>query len=525
MRLISTLFVILLCHETFAQKTQFVSNVDQDMTIKAVTLGPLPDNVSGIYSKPLREHLNSLIQQDKQWSLKNYQETLSFQPEDFESKPETVKLVLKKMTADAVIAGRINQGPQGINIRLQIFSGKNGLLLSQAQLQNYSGFEINDLKSQMETLYRKVKKGIPYAGIILSRKGLLVTVDQGSRQGLTPDATLTVVQILKIQRHPKFNFVVGADKEILGKVKLKKVEENLSFGTITVEKEEGVIAPQQKFIVDNDLSYPETPMTAEGNVVPDLNQRSDSPVAFGDKAQEWVPETTPTFGKLGLLLGFSMYNMNANVATGGGLSASNSFAPTIGLEGEMWVTPQWFGAFSLKQIVFSVANPYAGSTPSKLNASAQQYSLLGGYNFLIAEDFWGPKIQLLAGLSNFKSYVDQSTPVAFTSQTYSGILFGLGGHFPLQLESKLPLSLGARLNFHWNPSMTESPVSSGSSSNSITSFSGYGEYKYSARINLRAVLSYDVFSSTFSGTGSRGEITTSSSHSITTISGGLDYMF
>jgi hypothetical protein len=517
---------LLLTAQTFGQKSVFVSSVDSDLTIKSVGVLPMVDNVAGIYSKPLSAHLLSLLADDKQWSANEIVDKQNSTPESYEDHSALAKTLLSKNKVDGFISSRLTKGPQGVTLRLNLFSGKEGLLTAQAIMSNYTGYEVADLRTQLSGLYKELKSKIPYDGVLLSRKGTLVTVNVGSKQGLSENQDLNVIQIVKVQRHPKFNFIVSTDKEILGRVRLKKVEEFLSFGTIVSERDEGVLKPGHKLIVEQFIKYPETPMTADQKIIDALGSRKDQPLAFGDKAGEWVPDKTPTFGKIAVLLGLTQYSLSSNLATSGGLSASNSLVPTIKLDGEMWLSPEWFGAMSLRQYVFSVSNPNGSGSPSKLNVSTSQYSLLAGYNFLIADQFFGPKLQLSAGYSKFSSTVDQSSPLtAFTSQSYSGLMFGLGGSFPLDLESKTPVSLGAKINLFFNPALDESPVDSGSCRNNITSFSGFVDIRQSHRLNYKFVIDYDLFASSFTGTGSRGEVASSSSHSMMSVLGGIEYLF
>jgi hypothetical protein len=511
--------------KTYGQKSNFVSAVDQDLSIKTVAVLPMVDNLSGIYATPLSTQLHSLVSSDKQWSLTSFSKSKFPKPEELEENPELVKSLLKEAKVDGIISSRITKGPQGITLRIKLFSGREGFLLAESTLQNYQGFEISDLRTQVASLYEELKRKIPYDGVLLSRKGTLVTLNLGSQQGALENQEVNVIQIIKVQRHPKFHFLISSEQEILGQIKIKKVDENLSFGTIVSERGEGSLQAGQKFLIKKFVRYPETPITADQKLATDLTQRDDTPVAFGDHAGEWVPDRAPSFGKIEVLLGLSQYTLSNNLTTSGGLSATNSFSPTIQVGGELWINPEWFGTVSLRQYVFSVSNPGGGS-PSKLSVATSQYSLSGGYNFLVAEKFFGPKIQLTAGYSKFSSTVDQSSPMtAFTSQSYSGLMIGVGGSFPLELESKDPISLGASLNLFLTPTLDETPVDSGNSKSNITSFSAFLIYKYSNRLNLKGLINYDLLSSTFTGVGSRGEAASSSSQTITTLAGGIEYQF
>ena len=141
------------------------------------------------------------------------------------------------------------------------------------------------------------------------------------------------------------------------------------------------------------------------------------------------------------------------------------------------------------------------------------------FRSLLTNDFFGPKIQLNAGSLTTKFSVDDSTPTAFTTMTYSGFYLGLAGEFPISEE--LPISLGGKLNFFVNPSLSESP-SSGSSSNTVNSFSFFMDYRMKPRFKIRGELMFENYSSDFSGAGARA---TSISHKMTTLMGGVQYLF
>ena len=89
-------------------------------------------------------------------------------------------------------------------------------------------------------MLKDVLKKIPYDALVLSRQGNLITVNLGKKDGIEKGKVLTVIQIIKEQRHPKFGILIKTDKEILGKIKLLKIDDNLSFGKIIVEKEKKI---------------------------------------------------------------------------------------------------------------------------------------------------------------------------------------------------------------------------------------------------------------------------------------------
>jgi hypothetical protein len=155
--------------------------------------------------------------------------------------------------------------------------------------------------------------------------------------------------------------------------------------------------------------------------------------------------------------------------------------------------------------------------------SLSSYNVQGAYNFLMNQDFFGPKIQLSAGYGTFTSHSDQSTPLTFTNMDYGGLMFGLTGQFPLTAE--VPLDLGAQFNMFLKPGMSESTSSGDSSKSSINQFGFFGVYHVRSRFNVRAELNFEYYSTDFSGVGSRSSTVTNTTQNMTSFLGGIEYLF
>lgn len=518
--------ILLFALPTFAQTTVLKSSVDEQLSIRTVMVAPLNDNVSNIYAKPLTSQLVSIVEQDRQWDEKSFPGNQKSNLENFEDNPKLVQDLLTGSKVDALLAGRITKGPKGISFRLDLFLAHDGLMIAQESVQDYAGFEIADLRNQMNLAYKNLKARLPYSGLILSRKNQMVTMNVGTIQNVHEGMDISVVQIIKISRHPRFHFLVSAEKEIIGRIHVDKAEESLSFGSITMERTENVIQPGMKIIPIEFVKYQAAPKSGDGKILQGLGDREDSEVAFGkDSPREWVPETPPSFGKVGLLFGLGSYSVSNDLKSVGSVTGRNGLTPSLHVDGELWLTKNWFGSLQLREFVTQISNGYPGSSPGHVNLSATEAGLQFGYNFLIADDFYGPKFQLSAGYTKFSTRVDSSTPVAYTSMNWGGLGIGLGGSFPVSDET--PITLGAKLNYFLSSSLSESPVDSGdSSSPSITQFSVYGTYRYTTHMNFRADVIYDLYSSNFSGSGSRGaDSANSASHTLTTLAGGVEFLF
>jgi len=521
---VQLLFVVLFSAQTRAQSSSsFVSAADQDLTIKSISAVPFTDNISGIYAKPLYKKFVELVSQDRQWSYQSLPEGAPQAPLDLDENPDAVKSLLTAAKAEGLFTFRLTKGPKGLNARLTFFTGKSGLPLVQEELHDYPKFEIADLEKQLEDMYTKIKARLPYRGMILSRRGQEVTINLGYKTGIKNNDELSVIQILKVNRHPKLKFMIGTEKEILGKIKVYKTDEYLSFAYVTFEREPGVVQPMAKLLPVDFVQYQEPVVDENGKIIPGLENRKDRDLSYGSNPREWLPQSAPQYGRIAILAGLGNYAISSSLQTSGSIEAATTLAPEIAIKGELWISSEWKVLYISRQSVFSVANPLAGSTPGSLNMSLSSYSVMGAYNFLMSDDFFGPKIQLSAGYATYISHADQSTPLVFTNMDYGGLLFGLAGQFPLSKE--IPMDLGAQFNMFINPNLNESVASGDSSKSLINQFGFFGIYHMNSRFKIRGEINFEYYSTDFSGAGASTQPASNTTQKLTSFLGGIEYLF
>lgn len=516
--------VLFVALPTKAQNTStFISADDQELNLRTVTSVPFVDNTKGIYATPMTTEFVELLSNDTQWAYQSLPPGTPTSTLNLDEDPSQVKALTAAAKADGIFAFHLTKGPHGMNGKLTFYTAKSGLPLLEEELRDYQGFEIKDLEKQVEELYNRLKARLPYKGVIMSRRAQEVTLSMGYKNGIKAGDELSVIQILKINRHPKLHFLISTEKEVLGKVKVYKADELLSFAYITYEKDPNVIQVNEKLLPKDFIHYNE-PVVKDGKIVPGLGNRSDKDLSYGDNAQEWKPQPPPQYGRIALLAGLGNYSQSLNLQNEGSVSSSTSQAPIIAIRGEIWITPEWNVLYNLGQSVFSVANPLSGSSPGRLNMSLSSYGVQGAYNFLLSDDFFGPKLQLSAGYANYISRADQSSPLAYTDMNYGGLLFGLSGQFPISNE--VPLDLGARFNFFVNPTVSESVSSGDSSKSTINEFGFFGVYSLRPRFKIRAELNFQYYSTDFSGNGQRGsDPASNSTQKLTSYMGGIEYLF
>ncbi|MFZ4404905.1 MAG: hypothetical protein ACOYOK_12450 [Pseudobdellovibrionaceae bacterium] len=516
-RFILSLFCLHISLLAFAQN-KYISKIDQDLTIKQIWVHASSDNVGGSYSQPIQSFLENKVKEDHQWSLvATPQDLLQDKWADIKKLEKVAQPLLAGLWLDA------RRTPDGINLVMTLYGGgdKNLAIATESKVQ-FTRFEIPEVLKEVNRLYDSIKNKIPYSGLILSRKGLDVTINLGSKNGLKEHDRLSVIQILQIQRHPKHQFIVQTEKEILGQIEIFKVDTTLSFAKIISEKESGVIQTLAKVLSADFIKYP-SPITDNKNVLlNNLNQRNDQSVAFGESPKSWSPEDTPQYGKVYFLAGLAETIFNSKLNTAGVVEGKDSFSPHLLAGAELWITSKWSADFNLKKSIFTIKNDLAGSSPTDLAATYDNYEFKGIYKMLLDKSYLGPQFSGSFGFYQSKFNIGGSSPVAHASTEYSGLLLGLAGQFPV--SDYIPWIAGAELKYAFNPSASDSP-SSGKASAIISSFNFFSSYQIKQNVIVKGLLGFDYYNIDFSGSSSRSDPAKSTTQKITSLLFGIEYLF
>lgn len=502
---------------------KYISDADQKINLKTICLAPVYDNVNRIYAEPIEKLLIDLLQTDKVWGYTKFQsDSKNNFIESYDSNPNEVLTILEKSQAQGLLTSIITKGPSGLNIKLKLYTIDQGLLLSEESFQDSNTFEIQKLREEVTRLYVNLKNKLPYRGVVLSRRGLDVTLNAGEKNGLHIGQEITLAQILKINRHPKLKYMVGVEKEIIGKLQITKVEPYLSFAQITFEKENGVIAIGAKMLPTDYVSYPTPTLNSIGEVTGD--QLASAIASTTEKKSEPVavaPTSEPQkIGKFIFQGSLGQYSESASLNSGSSASTSQSLAMGVNLGLDLWMTQNWFVSFDLSQSIFNSNNSLSGSSPKDLNYTLAKYNGSIGYYFLIDKTFQGPKVGLQLGYTSIKTDVTDTNPRAFTSKVASGLLLKVSGIIPLK---DYPVDLGASYDIFVAPKVTETPITSGSSSTRINSFGFNLSFHTNSNLNYRADLKFDQVQNDFTG----GASTSAQSSTIQMISEsfGIEYLF
>lgn len=471
----------------------YVSQVDQDLILKAVVVPPAYDNVGGVYKKAAEKKLFELISEDDFWTYTSMVLPKEINPENvradwYEERSDFVKRIITTSKADSLLTVITTKSSTGITVNLTLYT-RDGSPLIAINHRDETLFEINRFNDLIKDLYGQLKAKLPYVGLVASRKGNQVTVNVGAKNGVQINDQISIAQIIHIKRHPKLKIMTGVEKEVIGQVVIDKVESDLSFGHIIFEKESGVIDKGSKLLPISHVQYADP-------------RKQNSSLGQNLENQEWVPAEPPQYGKVHLGLGLNSFSLSGvDKNTGASYESSQFLSPTVKLGLELWLTQEWFGQFNLQQTFLKADNGLKGSSPSDLTINHAVYDLLFGYKYSLTGNFWGPQLTFGLGYLSGITRVGDSSPVSFTSTELNAWQLHIGGHFPISEDYKM--AVGAQIKFLFFNKFSESPVGSGNADPRYTNFGLYYAHSLSPHFVLKPSLDYSLMSVRYSGNGNR----------------------
>lgn len=504
-----------------ANTTQYQSDFDNSISFHKITYLPSIDNVSGIYSKQIDKKIQELIETNHRWdTAASTTQQSTVRPEELVGQPSRVLAISKNLNSDGFFLAEARKDPDQIHLQLYLFSARSGELIAE-DIAKLKSVNTDDLLASLTQLYNKVLSKIPYDALVLSRTDNRITINVGEKDGVTPGQNLTVVKVISAKRHPQRHFLIESNKVILGQIRVVKVEKFMSFADVQTETESGVIQKGAKITGVNQIRYDNTPWT-KNYTPPEQLLSENNKVVFGKNAREWIAKDPPTFGKIGAGLAVGSFNNNLGLSSGNNLDSKVQVYPRIDLHGEIWVTPRFYVDGIFAQGIGQSNNPSGG--PSELSNSLTQYRMSVGYNFMLMNEFFGPKVTFDLGINNYKMYVDTTSNQGLTTMEYSSIPFGIGGYIPIDKQQNW--ALGGKAYFHLFPRLRETPFSSASGSdNTINHFHFFAERKWGARLRLNFGLEFLMLTTNFSGQGDRVDTANNSSQRFTLFNTSIDYLF
>lgn len=352
-------------------------------------------------------------------------------------------------------------------------------------------------------LGEQLASAIPYDGSIVSREGYRVVVNRGHPR-LNPNQRLAAYTL-----EQKGGVLVFIET---GTIELTRVERNLAFGTVVVEKDGHTVSAGNKIrVAPADTYASRLPVGTPG-----IN-RGPASLFSSEGFQKGE------LGTLNLDVGASLVTLSLTSAGAAASQSRNVVYPGATLQGELWLTSRLFLDLAFQLASATLVTSGSGSE-ERLNSSLSDFRGLLGYRFLLGPRGLGPTVRLTLGYATHRFTIDPARdPLFFGTANFKGLSLGAGASLPLGDN----WGVGADVRALLFPSLDEGPFTSGAQVTSLSAidFQVKGYYNLTSELDLEAKLLLQGYGAQFSGAGTRPQPLLSSSRSSRLIALGISYYF
>jgi DNA-binding Lrp family transcriptional regulator len=415
--------------------------------------------------------------------------------------PELIDLG-KKFELDGIITGMVEIEGDHLKIDLNLLEAKTGRSFARefGLVKNYK--TAGAIEEGVRTIVGKLIGRIPYEAVVagVQNNGKTITIDAGRLNGLGDGMQLQVFRIVKVNRHPFTQEVIGVEKVNVGTLTVVHADDRVSVAK-PLQLEKGQAVAQGQYVVFNpsaELLSQMGPKRNEFLARQEREWRALEEAALKGKAKEKAaPAKRISRGELALYGGtaWSRFRFDSDQLV---FNRNVSTFALASVSGEFWVTPS-VGVDAGYQIGFAKLENIGGSS---INVRARPYWYSANLKYRLILRPGTTDLELIgrAGYAWYVYRLSETDTQFLTNTRYQGPSVGLEGRLPLSSK------ISARLGVDYQPllKVDESPVTSGDNVSSW-SIGFHAEGRYQLGSNLWISIRYlfnDVFAS-YSGTGTR----------------------
>jgi len=504
------------CFSSHAQVQKFITTDDTVSSFYNVLFWGIRDNTDGVFAKPILDETLEILNQHQQISFQN---AIGVTPNPLALTEQQRKKLIG--SSDGALWGEILKQGSLFKLKFSLFDRNGQVYLSSEKILEPE-LNVKTLNRSTQSLLADLFSKLPYQGWVIGKKDQLVTINFGLKQGAKVGSEIDVVLISHLRRHPLEGFVTEIEKQIIGKIKIQKVEPDISFGSLTSERFPGIVAIGSKIEAPVFIQYPALVKSQDGTLV-NLRLNSDEKsLVVGQNPNEWLSKH-PQFGLVGFEFGLVQNTITQKlIGPRGSVSGHVDLLPSLSLNSEVWITSQTSIDLKFQESVGKL-NFKENSKSSTLNYSDNLIRLGVQYKFFFDDDTSLSYFFLGGRLFQFKNLIEETTNVDLTSLQYSGLAASLGMRYAFPDHR---VAMIAQMEIPVFTNATESPVTSASSgSSSRTFFNIGGEYFFAPTRALNINWSSELNSTQFSGVGTRPDSATQSTQYRSTLMIGLNYYF
>ena len=148
----------------------------------------------------------------------------------------------KLLGAEALISGLVMKYQDIIEVDVRVINVENASIIAAESAKSTVAAPLERLTDQ---LVEKIIKFFPFKGIVVCRKGNIITIDYGRCDGVKPDMYFAVFKDCKAIKDPNTGRVVDFKRIQTGVFKIQDVKDKISKASISVERFPGAVTSRQ----------------------------------------------------------------------------------------------------------------------------------------------------------------------------------------------------------------------------------------------------------------------------------------
>jgi len=160
----------------------------------------------------------------------------------------------KLLGAKVLISGFVMKYQGIIEVDARIINVENASIIAAENAKSTAAAPLERLTDQ---LVEKIINFFPFKGIVVFRKGNIITIDLGRCDGVKSGMHFAVFKEHKVIRHPETKLVIDYDRIQTGIFEIENVKDKISTVSISVEKFPGAITRGQVIESAEKLLIPE----------------------------------------------------------------------------------------------------------------------------------------------------------------------------------------------------------------------------------------------------------------------------
>lgn len=375
---------------------------------------PITDNAGSSLGFNVFEEVEKYLKTAGWCDYKSSSEVISIfskyrdQLDSYLDDPSVIKTVADRLRVGSLIRIKLKYEVDKIDVNLEVY-GEDGKEVYFSEKAVLNKVDVYSIKSRVESWLEIYEASIPYDGKVLGVLGDQITFDFNKTKRVGVGQEFKIVRLKGRKKHPLLKKIVEWDAQPVGHGKIFNVSRTQAIGNIKVYTSENQVVVGDWVRLEK--YHPKIP-----------------PSTFNDDKY-----SEQKFGKLGeLALSFSLNSHTATTSTAGGSKKMGGYILGINAETEIYITRNYFAQAEFSKRVGSLDKESGSPSSSSTNQDMTTLKLVGGYKYLPMGFFYGPQINFYGGFVSYSYKLDESASDGHGQNSFSGLLFGVGGSVPIE---------------------------------------------------------------------------------------------